>query len=244
MFDSFFEDVFNKDHNKTKSEKNNRTIDLNKINNPDFKVNITPEINLLEKNSGYKYKDNYNNHSLFKENKLFEDNINIKPSSTINALNKEIEKSLNNLNNKILEIEKTQEVLNKRDRVNSSFHNVDQANKSDSKLDSDKQTDSTSPQKQVNVPDNQNSKKDIHINANENRIDQNTFRKYLNEYSIAKMMKYSFYLIMALIIMILSILLVKFLLGMYSSEKPIKTKHSINEIEDELNNMKEREKLF
>ena len=98
----------------------------------------------------------------------------------------------------------------------------------------------------ISINKNGNEKK--FSNSTDNTMDLNTLNEnvisLLKGSNTGKIVKYIFYLGIFLVILLLSLWLIKFCITVRDTERPIKTKHSINEIEDELNNMKEREKLF
>jgi len=243
MFDSFFDDIFKNDNKKELDpfEINNNTQKTTVFEAPNHQkkmdLNIIPSLKRFEKPFSI---ENINtnspieimNPSIFK---------NIEQKIAVDDL--EVEKNLNKLDEKInmnllkiqdeLTVEKQKYITNPRSEFNSK--NADnfkpevdqQSSHNKGEAESKTKTDSDSSESLINK-----------ITLNEN------FYKIFQSSSLAKLVKYSFYLGIALIILMVTLILIKFCMGNKENDKFIKTRHSINEIEDELNNMRGREKLF
>lgn len=246
MFDSFFDDIFNKDNNNSLDQLlvNNNTVKTTVFDAPNdqkiLNLNVNPTLQRFENSSIENLNTNI-------PNEIMNPSIlkNIQDKITKNDV--EVEKNLNKLDEQInakrpkiqdeLTVEKQKYISNYSiENNNKKIENSNQKVEQQTILNNDK---TPKPSDLKNKGDSDSSGSLINkITVNE------SLSKILNGSSTAKLVKYSFYFGIGLIILMLALLLVKFCLGTKEIDKPIKTRHSINEIEDELNNMREREKLF
>ncbi len=241
IFDNFFDDVFNHNHknssiiHKENIESGPSIFDINS-NKKNEKIKI-PDINLFET----KYK---------LDSKLQNDHF-------INTMSPVMVKNLQrNMFQNELEIQKS---LNKLDvSLNEENFNTPQNELIKEK---DKFIQDSLKNKNLNTIENndnqKNIKNDISTNNQRQKVENKTeitsdtlFDNInLNEnlmkiLTTAKLVKYGLYFLFFFMILMFALILIKFCLKSKDNDKPIKTRHSINEIEDELNNMREREKLF
>lgn len=248
IFDNFFEDVFNKDQKNgiNAAKLNNNTDNIVKTtvfdsnnNQKSLEININPASQRFEKPFDIE-KINTN-----LVNEIMNPNIIKAIEGKIAKNDFEVEKNINKLDEKIngnkvkvqneLLVEKQKYIKDsiKEDENHKNLNNEILNKKENEQLNSyDAAKDSNAKSKS----DSENLINKITLNEN--------LTKILNVSSTAKLVKYAFYFGILIVICMLALLFVKFCIAAKDFDKPIKTKHSINEIEDELNAMKGRDKLF
>ena len=235
MFDSFFNNVVKKNQNSTiysnsvtKIVENNSESNEKNTKNEDFFDDIKHLIKEIKDDSEKdKNKNSEENTRLSlnlndSENKINQE-ITENKIEYNNPINYEIN-PINYENNTINLLNEKQKLidLNLKETFNNSSYNLKEPN--------EKSKNST--------VDDLNT-----MNFNEKFKKLFDIKLLILTYISFKALKYFTYLLMIIFILILFLCLIKFFISKDSEEFSIKTKHSINEIEDELNSMK-RDKLF
>jgi hypothetical protein len=247
MFDSFFDDIFIKDQ---KYAFNPSPVN----NNSDIIVKTT----VFDTSNNQKTLNiNVNPNSQRFEKPFVIENLNtnipneIMIPSIINSLEGKIakndfqvEKIINKIDEKVNMKGKAQNEL----AIEKQKYITDPDSSKYNKYKNENSNEKTNPQMISDAGktrdfNNSNRNNDSESLINKIILDEN-LTKILTGSLSAKLVKYSFYFGIVFVICMLAFFLIKFCLAAKGIDKPIKTKHSINEIEDELNNLKGREKLF
>ena len=249
MFDSFFDDIFNKD-NKNKIQPlavNNNTVRTTVFDTADHSKSLNIKVNP----SIQRYGNPYTIETLNKQNIPSEIIIpsiikNIEEKIAHNDI--EMEKNLNKIDEKVngkkKKISQNELMVEKQKYITDSLtHNNDNRNIENSNKRANKQITTGGNQADMPSESKKNDNDSSESLVNKITLSEN-LSKMLSGSFTSKLVKYSFYFGILFVIFMLALLMVKFCLAAKDIDKPIKTRHSINEIEDELNNMRGREKLF
>jgi len=267
VFDSFFDDIFNKDNNSPVHTLNTIKIN-NTVETPLFdssnhqkilKINVSPDSQRFSSPSAFEtlrakhITNDFANNSFIKN---FQDKI--------AQTDFQLEKRINKIDHKVTasatakqphapqnELSVEQQKY-KTITVNSltENNNIQNSNQIANTQTNSRGGDKVDKPSDSGINTSNNSSKSIKdSDSSESLINKITLNERFSNIvqsfsSTAKLVKYSFYFGIALVILMLGLMMVKFCIAAKENDKPIKTRHSINEIEDELNNMRGREKLF
>jgi len=253
VFDDFFQDVFNSNRKNASNilPNNDKFVKTPIFDNSNLKhslkINVNPDVNLPE----FEFAPTFNPNPNMLPNIIKNRNddlsaFDLKLKTRLNEIDKNVHAKPNTLQNELL-IEKQKWIDNsvrdkKIDNVNKNLDNKpnDEYKLSDNNFNNNLIVNSQNTT-EIKSSDNSSQSSDSLINKLNMK---ESFTNIFKGTSSAAFVKYSFYLTILIIMIIIGLFLIKFCLAAKDSDKPIKTRHSINEIEDELNNMRGREKLF